>query len=880
MEITKTYDPSAIEGKRYQQWLDKGFFQSQPDDDREPYTIVIPPPNVTGVLHLGHTLNNTIQDALIRKARMQGYNACWVPGTDHASIATEAKVVEMLREKGINKNNLTREEFLEYAWEWKEEYGGIILNQLRRLGASCDWSRTSFTMDDHYYKAVIKTFNRLYEDGYIYRGTKIINWDPSAKTALSNEEVFYKEEESELYHVQYQIKGEDKTIEIATTRPETILADTGICVNPEDERFKDFIGKTALVPLVEREVPIFADEYVDPEFGTGALKVTPAHDPNDFDLGQKHSLEIINILNEDATINENAQFYIGQNRFDARESILNDLEKSGQLVKRNTIQNNVGYSQRTDSVIEPRISTQWFCSMKKLAEPAIENVLNGNIRFFPDKFINTYKHWMENIRDWCISRQLWWGHRIPAYYFGSDDEDFVVAESAEEALQKARKISGNEKLTTDDLKQDEDVLDTWFSSWLWPMEVFKGVTEPGNAEFKYYYPTSTLVTGPDILFFWIARMIVAGYYFEDKKPFRDVYLTGMVRDKNRKKMSKSLGNSPDLFKLLDEYGADGVRFSILVSSPAGNDLLFDEKKCEQGRNFCNKLWNALRLVKSWENNGLVDHDDDSDDVATAWLENKFRFILKKAEGNYDDYRLSDALMELYRFAWNDFCSGYLEMIKPAKGAKISGVVWNKTIQLFEDILRALHPFQPFITEEAWHHLREREENDFLIVADYPVSSEYDEKILEEGEIVQELISKLRNMLADNELEPSETKVLFKSDSWQIPDQYIDHICKLSGISSFEITQQEPANSLVVVLKAGEVFIPFSDSEALNKQISKLEKEIEYTQGFLKSVNKKLDNPRFVDNAKPEIVEKERQKKEDAEEKVRRLEENLQRITQN
>lgn len=880
MEIAKHYDPSAIEEKRYREWRDKGFFHSKPDPERTPYTIVIPPPNVTGVLHLGHTLNNTIQDALIRRARMQGYNACWVPGTDHASIATEAKVVEMLQEKGIDKNSLSREEFLEYAWQWKEEYGATILRQLERLGASCDWDRTTFTMDNHYYSAVIKTFKKLYEDGYIYRGRRMINWDPEARTALSNEEVFYSEEESGLYYVKYKVKDHNDYIEIATTRPETILADTGICVNPEDERFKDYIGKKAYVPLVEREVPIFADEYVDPEFGTGALKVTPAHDPNDFELGNRHSLEVINILDENGALNENALLFVGQDRFKARDSVINALEEKNQLSRTETINNNVGYSERTKQVIEPRLSTQWFVSMRELAKPALNSVLSEDIKFYPDKFVNTYKHWMENIRDWCISRQLWWGQRIPAYYYGEGKHQFVVAENLEEALEKARKKTGDQELDAESLKQDEDVLDTWFSSWLWPLEVFEGITKPGNEDVKYYYPTTALVTGPDILFFWVARMIVAGYYYEDTRPFSDVYLTGMVRDKYRRKMSKSLGNSPDLFRLLDTYGADGVRFSILVSSPAGNDLLFDEKKCEQGRNFCNKIWNALRLVKSWKDNGLVDENDQSDDPSVHWLDNKLKYTVSQVEQNFSEYRISDAIMALYRFTWHDFCSSYLEMIKPAKGQKVSGKVYEQTISFFEEILKALHPFQPFITEEAWHNLRTRSDDDYLIVAPYPKAETWDKQSLNEGENVQELMSRLRNMITDNELEAGETDVLFKGSTRNIPESFTDHIEKMTGVRSFKLTEEEPDNALVLVLNSGELFVPFNDQEALKRQVEKLEKELEYVQGFLKGVQKKLDNPRFVENAQPDVVERERQKKQDAEEKIRRLEENLQRINSN
>ena len=885
MEIPKTYDPKGIENKWYSYWMENKFFRSVPDG-REPYTIVIPPPNVTGVLHMGHMLNNTIQDVLIRKARMEGKNACWVPGTDHASIATEAKVVSMLAEKGIKKSDLTREEFLKYAWEWKEKYGGIILEQLKKLGASCDWDRTSFTMDPEMSEAVIDVFIDLYKKGQIYRGVRMVNWDPKGLTAISDEEVVKKEERSKLYYIRYKIEGSDNEwITIATTRPETILGDTAICVHPEDERYKHLAGKRAVIPFVERSVPVIFDEYVEREFGTGALKVTPAHDMNDYMLGQKHNLETIDILNPDGTLSQAAQLYVGEDRFKVRRKISKDLEEAGHIVKIDEIINNVGYSERNpDTVIEPRLSLQWFLKMEKISKPALENVLNGNVQLIPDKFINTYRHWMENVRDWCISRQLWWGQRIPAWYDGP--KDFVVCRTKEEAIELFRKRGK----TVENPRQDEDVVDTWFSSWLWPISVFDTKvfsTGKANRELKYYYPTNDLVTAPEILFFWVARMIIAGYEYLGDKPFTNVYLTGIVRDKLGRKMSKSLGNSPDPLGLIEKYSADGIRFGILFPSPAGNDIMFDtpieipegtipdSKYCEQGRNFANKIWNAFRLIKGWE----VDEDAETPEVnniSMDWFNARFNEKLNAITDDYNKYRMSDALKGTYSLVWDDFCAWYLEMVKPEFGKPIDAFTYNTTIEYFEDLLKLLHPFMPFITEEIWSHLREREAKDCIIVAEWPEASAPDAELLAKFSIAEEVITNIRNIRKQKNIGPKEQlQLIIKASD---PDKdFNDVIIKLGNLGELKYSGDKPEGALSFVTKAGEYFIPVLQQIDIEAERERITKEIEYNRGFLKSVQSKLANERFVANAKPEVVEMERRKQADAESKIKALEEQLEAL---
>jgi valyl-tRNA synthetase len=869
MEIPSKYDPAQCEDRWYKYWMDNKYFQSVPDG-RKPYTVVIPPPNVTGVLHMGHMLNNTIQDVLVRRARMLGFNACWVPGTDHASIATEAKVVRKLREEGIKKSDLTRDEFLKHAYEWKDKYGGVILDQLKKLGASCDWSRTRFTMDEMYYESVIDTFIDLYEKGYIYRGARIINWDPAALTALSDEEVIYKEVQSKLYHVRYKIEGSDEWLTIATTRPETILGDTAICINPNDERHRHLHGKRALVPLIGRSVPIIQDEYVDMEFGTGCLKVTPAHDPNDYILGEKHGLEVIDTMNPDGTMSAEAQLYIGEDRFEVRKKIVSDLEAAGQIVKVEEYTNKVGYSERTDVVIEPRLSPQWWVSMKELAKPALAAVENGDIDFFPDKFVNTYRHWMGNIKDWCISRQLWWGHRIPAYYYGEGDT-FVVAKTAEEALEKARAAGGNPNLQMSDLRQDEDVMDTWFSSWLWPISVFDGFYS--DDEVDYYYPTNDLVTGPDIIFFWVARMIMAGYHFRGEKPFRNVYFTGIVRDKLGRKMSKSLGNSPEPLELISEYGADGVRAGLLLTAPAGNDLPFDPKLCEQGRNFSNKIWNAFRLVKSWNPEQKL--QPKSAVVAIEWMNTRFNQTLIEIDQSFDRFRLSEALMSTYKLVWDDFCSWYLEMVKPPYGEQIDEDTYEATLGYFENMLKLIHPFMPFISEEIWQHLDERpDKDDALIVATWPARGTIKESLQKEFEVAAEVISAIRTIRKTNNLpnkESLELKVLAHQSLDKEFDAVIQHLC---NISSIEYINQKAENAFSFLVNGNEYFIPFSENVDVEAEREKLQKELDYTRGFLNSVAKKLSNEGFVNSAPPAVVDIERKKMADAESKIRMIEEKL------
>lgn len=870
MNIPKQYDPSTTEEKWYAHWQEQNFFHSKPDE-REPYTIVIPPPNVTGVLHMGHMLNNTIQDVLVRRARLLGKNACWVPGTDHASIATEAKVVKKLEAEGIKKSSLSREEFMKHAWEWTEKYGGSILSQLKRLGASCDWERTRFTLEDDLYDAVIDVFIDLHQKGLIYRGVRMINWDPSAKTALSDEEVVHKEVNSKLYYIKYQIENSEETLTIATTRPETILGDSAICINPNDERHAHLKGKRALVPLIGRSIPIIEDEYVDVEFGTGCLKVTPAHDINDYELGMKHNLETIDILNDDGSLNESAQMYVGEDRFVVRAKIVKDLEAKGQLQKVEELVNKVGYSERTDVVIEPKLSMQWFCDMKKMAAPALEKVMDDTIQFHPANSKNTYKHWMENIKDWCVSRQLWWGQRIPAFYYGQGPKDYIIAKTAEEALPLAKEKSGKE-LTIEDLRQDEDVLDTWFSSWLWPISVFNGFKDPDNKDIQYYYPTNDLVTGQDIMFFWVARMIMAAYEFKGEAPFKNVYFTGMVRDDEGRKMSKQLGNSPDPIGLMEKYSADGVRVGMLLSAPAGNDLLFKENLCEQGRNFSNKIWNALRLVKSW----TVDEKEEptpAAEVANDWFASTFQKSLKELDDNFDKFRISDCLMTAYKLTWDEFCSWYLEMVKPEFGKSLSKQTYDQVVAHFEKLLKVLHPFMPFITEEIWHLIQEREDKDCIMVAQWPKAEKADDSA-EEFKAVKELIVELRNLRRSKNI-PFKEKLNLKVGGEQTADNRFNPIIKkLCNLEDIESTSEEVPNSISFVVAGVEYFVPLAGQIDVEAEKEKIQNEIDYQTGFLTSVDKKLSNENFVSNAPEKVVEMERKKKADAENKIELLKKQL------
>lgn len=869
------YNPNEVEDKWYSYWLKHDLFSSKPDPEKEPFCITIPPPNVTGVLHMGHMLNNTIQDVLVRRARMQGKEALWVPGTDHASIATEAKVVAMLKEQGIEKSTLSREDFLKHAWEWKEKYGGIILEQLKKLGASCDWGRTRFTMDENMSKQVIKVFVDLYEKGEIYRGTRMVNWDPDGKTALSDDEVIHKETNAKLYHLQYKIEGSDETITIATVRPETILGDTAICVHPDDERYKHLHGKNALVPLVDRPVPIIPDSYVEMDFGTGALKVTPAHDPNDYELGIKHDLEVIDTLNEDGTLNEAAQLYVGEDRFVVRKKIVKELKEKGYLVLTEDYKSNVGYSERTNAVVEPRISMQWFVRMEDLTKPALENVLNDTVQLHPPKFKNMYRSWMENVRDWCISRQLWWGHRIPAYYIDGTRE-FVVGETEEEAVLKAREKTGDSSLTADRLEQDPDVLDTWFSSWLWPISVFDGILDPEGEEIKYYYPTNDLVTAPEILFFWVARMIIAGYEYRDQKPFSNVYLTGIVRDKQGRKMSKSLGNSPDPLELIKSYGADGVRTGMLFSSPAGNDLLFDVKLCEQGRNFNNKIWNAFRLIKGWE--VKESSADQGSKMAVNWFQNRFNKALAELEEAFKNFRISDALHIVYKLAWDDFCSWYLEMIKPPYGEPVGREAYDATLSFLDDLLRVLHPFMPFITEEIWQHMQTRGEGESLCVAKYPESQPYEEQVLTNGQVAFDAITQVRNLRNSKGLSPKEAlKLEVKTERPELYREWQEVIVKLANLEGVECNGEQSGTASAFMVGPDECTVPLEGQVDAEEEKESLAKELEYTKGFLRSVDKKLSNERFVSNAPEQVVAMEKKKKEDAEAKIKALEESLARL---
>jgi len=876
MELSKNYIPEQVESTWNQHWQQQQYFKSIPDD-RKPFTVVIPPPNVTGVLHMGHTLNETVQDILVRRARMSGYNACWVPGSDHASIATEAKVVQMLKEKGIDKNNLSREEFLQYAFEWKEKYGGIIYNQIERLGCSVDWDRVNFTMDDHYYKAVIKVFVDLYEKGLIYRGARMINWDPAAKTALSDEEVEYKELTGKLYHVKYRIDGTDEFIIIATQRPETIMGDTAICVNPTDERYSHLKGKSAIVPLVNRKVPIIFDEYVDKEFGTGALKVTPAHDINDYNLGLKHNLEVIDTLNADGTLSEAAQVFVGLDRFVARKKAVEQLAADGLLHKEEEYTTRLGYSQRTNAVVEPRISTQWFVKMKELGEPALKEVTEGRIQIHPgDKFLATYKYWLENVKDWCISRQLWWGQRIPAWY--APDGGFAVAENAAAALAQL----ADKGWKAEDLKQDEDVLDTWFSSWLWPIEVFNGINEPDNKEINYYYPTAVLVTGQDIIFFWVARMVMAGMQYRNQKPFEHVYFTGMVRDKQGRKMSKSLGNSPDLLELIDKYGADAVRFGIMISSPAGNDLLFDEASLEQGRNFNNKMWNALKLMKMWEGKqSATDGASTTGNFAVQWFDNRLNEAKAEVDTLMQQFRLSEALKTIYSLIWDDFCSWYLEWVKPGFEQPIDAAVYAKTVGFFEQLMQLLHPYMPFITEELYHLIKEQ--SDDLCVKQYAGIKQTDLSILQNAIQLKSDITAIRDARKKHQLKNTE-KIKFSLEH-PLRDFFIKHpsifdLLKKQTNIEFDEPKAESGslqrlhNEIVVISGTNKFFLLLEKEIDTTNLKEELLKDLEYQQNFLNSVLKKLSNERFVQNAKPEVVELERKKQADAEARIKTIEESL------
>jgi valyl-tRNA synthetase len=868
MEIPSKYEPGKAESRWYTYWMDHGFFKSTPDG-REPYTIVIPPPNVTGVLHMGHMLNNTIQDVLVRRARMLGKNACWVPGTDHASIATEAKVVAKLKSEGIEKSDLTREEFLHHAWEWTNKHGGIILEQLKRLGASCDWDRTLFTMDEKRYDSVIKVFVDLYNKGLIYRGVRMVNWDPQAKTAVSDEEVNYTEEKSKLYYVRYKIAGEEEYITVATTRPETILGDTAVCANPEDSRYSHLKGKKVIVPMANREVPFIFDSYVDQEFGTGCLKITPAHDINDYEIGLRHNLPSIDVFNDDGTLSESAGMFVGVDRFKAKELAEIELRNTGSLVRIEDYNNKIGRSERTNAVIEPRLSIQWFLKMKELSVPALDAVMNDDVQIHPSKFKNLYRHWMENVRDWCISRQLWWGHRIPAWYFGNNE--FVVAETAGEALILAREKSGNNSLIENDLRQDEDVLDTWFSSWLWPITSFDGINDPGNADIKYYYPTNDLVTAPEILFFWVARMIIAGYEYLDARPFENVYLTGLVRDQQRRKMSKSLGNSPEPLDLIEKYGADGVRVGMLLCSPAGNDLLYEDSLPEQGRNFANKIWNAFRLVKTWQVDDSVSQPESSR-IAVTWMDEVLKKAVSEIDNNFNKFRISEALMTTYKLFWDEFSGWYLEIIKPDYQKPIDRLTYEATIKIFDSLLRVIHPFMPFITEEIWQYLDERKDGDSLMVSPMPEIKDFNVEIFEGFEGAKEIISAVRTVRKSKEIPMKEKlELLIYANGNGYNTNYLPVIVKLCNLSRIGFVTEKQEGSVSFLSGTTEYFIPLGDNLDIEGELSKIAVDLEYHRGFLASVMKKLDNERFVQNAPAAVLEMERKKKSDAESKIRSLE---------
>jgi valyl-tRNA synthetase len=868
MQISEKYNPQETEQKWYNYWLENQYFHSTPDN-RPPYTIVIPPPNVTGILHMGHMLNNTIQDVLVRRARMQGFNALWVPGTDHASIATEAKVVAKLKSEGINKSDISREEFLVHAWDWTHKYGGTILEQLKKLGCSCDWDRTRFTMEPKLSQQVIKSFVDLYNKGLIYRGYRMVNWDPEAKTNISDEEVIYKELNGKLYFLKYKIEGSEEFISVATTRPETIFGDVAVCVNPNDEKYAHLKGKNVIVPIVNRVIPIIEDEYVDIEFGTGALKITPAHDINDYEIGKKHHLPMIDSLDDDGKLNEHGLHYNGKDRFEVRKLIAKELEEKNLLVKAEDYVNKVGTSERTGAVIEPKVSVQWFFKMSEIAKPALDVVMNDEVKFHPEKFKNTYRHWMENIRDWNISRQLWWGQQIPAYYYGDGENDFVVAENIEEALALAKEKTNNQQLTTDNLKQDEDALDTWFSSWLWPMSVFDGGLNPENEDIKYYYPTSDLVTGPDIIFFWVARMIMAGLEFRGEVPFKNVYFTGIVRDKQRRKMSKSLGNSPDPIELIEKYGADGVRVGILLSSAAGNDLLFDEDLMLQGRNFATKIWNAFRLIQGWKKEDKPANEADLQTI--EWFGNQMNKTIAEIEDQFSKFRISDALHLIYKLVWDDFCAWYLEAIKPNFGEGISQEVYDKTIAYFEELMRLLHPFMPFLTEELYQAIAERSTEEALVIAQQKKEESFNEENIKSFETTKELISGVRNYRQSKGISPREAVELFTNAS-SFDNEAVAK--KLANVSEIHFADKTDKPSFTFLVGATEVSIPLSENLDLGEEKAKTEEELKYLKGFLVSVEKKLSNEKFVANAKPEIVENERKKQKDAQDKIAILEEKL------
>jgi valyl-tRNA synthetase len=872
MTIPAQFEAKAAEQKWYDYWMKNNYFHSKPDH-RTPYTIVIPPPNVTGVLHMGHMLNNTIQDVLIRRARLKGFNACWVPGTDHASIATEAKVVAKLKSEGINKNDLSREEFLKHAWEWTDKYGGTILEQLKQLGCSCDWDRTKFTMDPDMSASVIRSFVDLYNKGMIYRGYRMVNWDPEAKTTLSDEEVIFEERQGKLYFIKYQIEGTQEFLTVATTRPETIFGDTAICINPNDERFTHLKGRKAIVPICGRVIPIIEDEYVDVEFGTGCLKVTPAHDMNDKELGNKHNLEIIDIFNDDATLNSFGLHYQGKDRFVVREEISKELESNGSLAKTENYLNKVGTSERTKAVIEPRLSDQWFLKMEDLVKPAIKAVLETEeVKLYPSRFNNTYRHWLENIRDWNISRQLWWGQQIPAYFYGEGKEDFVVAETIEDAVTLAQKRTGNASLQASDLRQDADALDTWFSSWLWPMAVFGGIMDPENEDYKYYYPTNDLVTGPDILFFWVARMIIAGYEYADAKPFNNVYLTGLVRDKEGRKMSKSLGNSPEPLGLIEKFGADGVRCGLLLSASAGNDILFDEELCNQGKGFANKIWNAFRLIKGWEVADIA--QPESSKVAIEWYEAKLQRTLAEIEDNFGKYRISDALMATYKLVWDDFCSWFLEMIKPGYQQPIDRATFNKAIEMLEANLKLLHPFMPFLTEEIWQHIAERTPEQALIVAEWPTITSANEKLIADFDFATEVISGIRTIRKDKNI-PFKDVIELKVVNNENASTFFDSvITKLGNIATLDYVSDKVDGALSYRVKSNEYFIPITGNIDIEAEIAKLNEELNYNKGFLKSVQAKLSNEKFVAGAPEKVIEMERKKEADALAKIATIEQSL------
>ncbi len=874
MDIPSKYEPGKAERKWYSYWMEQGFFKSTPDK-REPYTIVIPPPNVTGVLHMGHMLNNTIQDVLVRRARMQGKNACWVPGTDHASIATEAKVVAKLKAEGIEKRDLSREKFLDYAWEWTHKHGGIILEQLKRLGASCDWDRTLFTMDEKRYDSVIKVFIDLFNKGLIYRGVRMVNWDPQAMTAVSDEEVIYTEEKSKLYYVRYKISGEEGYITVATTRPETILGDTAVCANPDDERYLHLKGKKVIVPMADREVPFIFDSYVDPEFGTGCLKITPAHDINDYEIGIRHHLPSIDVFNDDGTMSQRAGMFVGADRFRAKELAEEELKKRGNLVKVEIYENKIGRSERTDAVIEPRLSLQWFLKMKELSVPALDAVMNGDVHIYPAKFKNLYRHWMEGVRDWCISRQLWWGHRIPAWYYNNND--FVVAETISEALQSAMEKSGNSSLTEADLRQDEDVLDTWFSSWLWPITSFDGINDPDNADIKYYYPTNDLITAPEILFFWVARMIIAGYEYRGDKPFKNVYLTGLVRDQKRRKMSKSLGNSPEPIDLIEKYGADGVRVGMLLCSPAGNDLLYEDSLPEQGRNFANKIWNAFRLIEGWKvDDQLV--QPESSAIAVRWMEEVLKRSLIEIDAAFRKFRISEALMITYKLFWDEFSGWYLEIIKPEYLRPVDRTTLDATIRILGSLLKIIHPFMPFITEDLWQMLSDRKKGDSIMIEQLPVARKFDRELVDRFETVKETISAVRAIRKNKNISGKESmRLLIRSEKETFDTDLLPVISKMCNLSDIAFVSDIQQGAVSFMVGTMEYYIPLGSNQDIEDEVANLKEELNYARGFLNKVMKKLENKQFVLNAPASVLELERKKRSDAEMKIKSLEDLLENI---